>query len=89
MCVHCNLAKPTNSMTRIQEVFRTLMGPKQMMLASRGKKAGGLRGDNTFPESAAERPSQALGERNTDSFWIMADERVPVAVLRNDWAWQR
>uniref|UniRef100_A0A915CPF2 Uncharacterized protein n=1 Tax=Ditylenchus dipsaci TaxID=166011 RepID=A0A915CPF2_9BILA len=39
LCSNC-WAKPTNSMTRIQQVFRTLMtGTKPMMFSSRGKKS--------------------------------------------------
>ncbi|KAI3420421.1 hypothetical protein GPALN_003719 [Globodera pallida] len=91
MCAHCNFAKPTNSMTRIQEVFRTLMGPKPMMLASRGKKASALFGDGDrvpnpreFFDGGEEGPTEVL--RDPAAFWVMADERgVPVAALRSYW----
>ncbi|KAI6210860.1 hypothetical protein M3Y96_00372700 [Aphelenchoides besseyi] len=32
-------SRPTNSMTRIQDVFRTLMGPGNRNVAQRGKKS--------------------------------------------------
>ncbi|CAD5229013.1 unnamed protein product [Bursaphelenchus okinawaensis] len=52
-------SKPTNQMTRIQEVFRTLMGRKPMMLASRGKKSG------------FQNPSSEEDEYNMRVFWLL------------------
>ncbi|CAK5090388.1 unnamed protein product [Meloidogyne enterolobii] len=82
LCGHCNLAKPTGSMTRIQEVFRTLMA-KPMMLASRGKKS--LVAFPNVEEYLIDRENQEDGKGRSgrrsfsdSSYWLLTDVRSPV-----------
>nr|CAD2206955.1 unnamed protein product [Meloidogyne enterolobii] len=82
LCGHCNLAKPTGSMTRIQEVFRTLMA-KPMMLASRGKKS--LVAFPNVEEYLIDQENQEYAKGTSgrrsfsySSYWLLTDVRSPV-----------
>ncbi|KAL7074392.1 hypothetical protein ACQ4LE_006906 [Meloidogyne hapla] len=77
LCGHCNLAKPNSmlgtSMTRIQEVFRTLMA-KPMMFASRGKKslaAPSARGYLLDREGEENGRGKSSRRALSDSYWVM------------------
>uniref|UniRef100_A0A1I7RR31 Transmembrane protein 154 n=1 Tax=Bursaphelenchus xylophilus TaxID=6326 RepID=A0A1I7RR31_BURXY len=58
-------SRPTNSMTRIQEVFRTLMGSKPMV-AHRGKK-NEIRNPDTPPEEY---------ENNLRLLWLLNQQSL-------------
>ena len=58
-------------------MFRTLMGAKPMMLASRGKKS--LVALPNVREFLDEQ-QQDMDEPST--YWIVADERLPVVAVR-------
>jgi hypothetical protein len=68
----------------LQEVFRTLMGAKPMMLASRGKKS--LVGMPTNVREFFQQDSDGTDEdadmQQPSSYWIVADERLPVVAVR-------
>jgi hypothetical protein len=69
----------------LQEVFRTLMGAKPMMLASRGKKSlVALTPSNVRELLVDEESAAAAAEEDgtAPSYWIVADERLPVLAVR-------
>lgn len=74
-------------MPPLKEVFRTLMGPKQMMLASRGKKSNNLvLAADGVPYLEEARVSGREAEDVGGPYWVVVpveEDRVPV---RNLWS---